>query len=154
MNRQQCTSAKNTPMQQGLTFLQIFVRFNDQSKYVMTIRPPCANIPQRLLDHLKEATFYSPKDLEALSKNLKDCRRFVAKGEDEHTPHLCTLLDARLKVCEETLAELELNLSQLTPELSPKWDKLVSILRSLAGCNARSKVNKLKVLYKFSLTYI
>jgi hypothetical protein len=50
------------------------------------------------------------------------------------------LLNARLTVCEETLAELELNLSQLTPELTPKWNKLVSILRSLAGCNARSKV--------------
>jgi hypothetical protein len=42
-------------------------------------------------------------------------------------------------VCEETLATLRLNLSDLTPELTPKWDKLVSLLRSLAGCNARSK---------------
>jgi hypothetical protein len=48
-------------------------------------------------------------------------------------------LDARIKVCEETLATLRLNLSHLTPELIPKWDKLVSLLRSLAGCNARSK---------------
>jgi hypothetical protein len=101
---------------------------------------------------LKEATFYSPKDLEALSKNLKDCRRFVTKGDDTHTPHLCTLLDARLTVCEETLADLELNLSQLTPELTPKWDKLVSILRSLAGCNARSKVGNPGVARNISLT--
>ena len=42
-------------------------------------------------------------------------------------------------MCEETLATLQLNLSDLTPELTPKWDKLVSLLRSLAGCNARSK---------------
>lgn len=37
------------------------------------------------------------------------------------------------------MATLRLNLSHLTPELTPKWDKLVSLLRSLAGCNARSK---------------
>ncbi|KAG9385196.1 DUF2408 domain containing protein [Pyrenophora tritici-repentis] len=56
-----------------------------------------------------------------------------------YSPHLVTLLDARLKVCEEILAELKLTLSELTPELTPKWEKLVSILRSLCGCNARSK---------------
>jgi hypothetical protein len=27
--------------------------------------------------------------------------------------------------------------------LTPKWEKLVSILRSLCGCNARSKVSRL-----------
>jgi hypothetical protein len=91
------------------------------------------------LDHLKEATFYSPKDLDGLGSQLKECRRYVERGQEEHSPHLLTLLDARIKVCEETLAVLRLNLSHLTPELTPKWDKLVSLLRSLAGCNARSK---------------
>ncbi|KAH6875906.1 hypothetical protein J4E91_001990 [Alternaria rosae] len=99
--------------------------------YISTIK--------RLLDHLKEATFYSQKDLEALDKNLQDCRRYVDRGQEGYSPHLLTLLDARIKVCEETLAELKLNLSGLTPELTPKWEKLVSILRSLCGCNARSK---------------
>jgi len=91
------------------------------------------------LDHLKEATFYSPKDLDGLGGQLKECRRYVERGQEEYSPHLLTLLDARIKVCEETLATLRLNLSHLTPELTPKWDKLVSLLRSLAGCNARSK---------------
>ncbi|XPT00980.1 hypothetical protein M3J09_010127 [Ascochyta lentis] len=94
---------------------------------------------KRLLDHLKEAMFYSPKDLDGLGDQLKACRRYVDRGSEEYSPHLLTLLDARIKVCEETLAVLRLNLSDLTPELTPKWDKLVSLLRSLAGCNARSK---------------
>lgn len=105
--------------------------------------PPCLSIAhslQRLLDHLKEAQFYSSKDLEALAKNLADCRNYCERGREEHSPHLLTLLEARIAVCEETLADLRLNLSQLTPELIPKWEKLVSLLRSLAGCNARSKV--------------
>jgi hypothetical protein len=99
--------------------------------YVSTIK--------RLLDHLKEATFYSQKDLEALDKNLQDCQDYVERGREKYSPHLLTLLDARIKVCQEILAELKLNLSELTPELTPKWEKLVSILRSLCGCNTRSK---------------
>jgi len=95
---------------------------------------------KRLLDHLKEATFYSSKDLEALDKNIQDCRHYVEQGREDYSRHLLTLLDARIEVCEERMADLKLNLSELTPELTPKWDKLVSILRSLAGCNARSKV--------------
>jgi hypothetical protein len=87
--------------------------------------------------------FYSQKDLEALAKNLADCTRYVERGRDQYSPHLLTLLEARIKVCEEVLADLELNLSQLTPELTPMWEKLVSLLRSLAGCNARSKVGAL-----------
>jgi len=94
---------------------------------------------KRLLDHLKEATFYSSKDLEGVDRNLQDCRRYVERGREEYSPHLLTLLDARIEVCAERLTDLRLNLSGLTPELTPKWDKLVSILRLLAGCNARSK---------------
>jgi hypothetical protein len=50
-----------------------------------------------------------------------------------------SLLEARIEVCEHILAELELSLSNLTDELRPKYDKLVSILRSLSACNTRSK---------------
>lgn len=49
------------------------------------------------------------------------------------------MLEARIAVCEKVLQDLELNLSHLTPDLIPKYDKLVSILRSLSGCNVRSK---------------
>ncbi|KAF2117686.1 hypothetical protein BDV96DRAFT_570686 [Lophiotrema nucula] len=94
---------------------------------------------KRLLDHLKEATFYSPKDLESIGQRLSDCRRYIERGQDSYSPHLLTLLDARIAVCEKTLAELELTLSHLTPELIPKYDKLVSVLRTLSGCNVRTK---------------
>jgi hypothetical protein len=76
-----------------------------------------------------------------LYQQLSECRRYVERGHDEYSSDLITLLDARIAVCEEILAVLKRNLSGLTPELTPKWDKLVSLLRSLAGCNARSKVS-------------
>jgi DNA repair ATPase RecN len=94
---------------------------------------------ERLLDHLKEATFYSPKDLDSIKARLQDCRRYLERGKESYSPHLLTLLDARITICEEILAELELNLSHLTDELCPKYDKLVSILRSLSALNTRSK---------------
>ncbi|KAF2467075.1 uncharacterized protein BDR25DRAFT_305863 [Lindgomyces ingoldianus] len=94
---------------------------------------------KRLLDHLKEATFYSPKDLESIGARLEDCQRYCERGKESYSPQLLTLLEARIDVCRKTLSELELNLSHLTPDLTPKYDKLVSILRSLSACNTRSK---------------
>jgi hypothetical protein len=75
-----------------------------------------------------------------MSTQLANCRRYIDRGKDSYSPHLLTLLDARIQVCSETLAKLELAISHLTPDLTPKYEKLVSILRSLAGCNTRSKV--------------
>jgi DNA repair ATPase RecN len=94
---------------------------------------------KRLLDHLKEATFYSPKDLESISARLQDSRRYLERGKGTYSPNLLTLLEARIELCEKTLAELELNLSHLTEDLRPKYDKLVSILRTLSACNTRSR---------------
>lgn len=120
--------------------LQLFLYFHREGTdcliFFVELR---INTMQRLLDHLKEATFYSSKDLDGLANQLKECRRYIERGQEEYSPHLLTLLEARIKVCEEILATLQLNLSHLTPELTPKWDKLVSLLRSLAGCNTRSK---------------
>lgn len=94
---------------------------------------------KRLLDHLKEATFFSPKDLESIGSRLQDYRRYCERGRAAYSPDLLSLLEARIEVCEHILAELELSLSNLTDELRPKYDKLVSILRSLSACNTRSK---------------
>ena len=89
-------------------------------------------------------SFYSPKDLESIGGRLHDCRRYIERGKEAYSPHLLTLLEARIQLCEQTLAELELNLSHLNKELGPIYDKLVSILRSLSACNIRSKVSNLR----------
>ncbi len=66
------------------------------------------------------------KDLVSIKGSLRQYRHSVEKGQDEHSPHLLTLLEARIDVCEARLAELEERLTPLTPELAPTWDKLVS----------------------------
>ena len=102
---------------------------------------------KRLLDHLKEAAFYSAKDLDGIGHQLEIYRETMRKGEedDNYDPQLFTLLEARINVCEATLSELRKTLSDLTPDLAPTYDKLVSILRTLSSCNTRSKFPKAEV---------
>jgi len=91
------------------------------------------------LDHLKECAFFLHKDLDSVEQQLKTCRLVTERGANDHDPHLLTLLDARIAVCENILHELQHFLSRLNPELTPTYEKLVSILRSLSACNTRSK---------------
>ena len=96
---------------------------------------------KRLLDHLREAGFYSAKDLESLGAHIDQWQASVERGKDAHCDHLLTLLDARMEVCRTTLKELQDSLSRLDPQMLKTYEKLVSILRSLSACNTRSKVS-------------
>lgn len=94
----------------------------------------------RLLDHLKEAAFFSAKDIESIDQRLHDCRDYVNRGRESYDPAMTTVLEARLDICEQRLEQCKAMLSQLTPEWAPTYEKLVSILRSLSSLNTRSKV--------------
>lgn len=93
----------------------------------------------RLCDHLKEAAFYSPRDLDSLDDTLKKMRKTLAKAEGQYSPDLITRIEYRIEVCEKLLRELRDFLSTLSPPMVPVWDKLVSLLRALAALNTRSK---------------
>jgi len=95
---------------------------------------------KRLLDHLKEAAFYTPKDMERASQYLKEYRQMIERGRETHDPNLVTLLEARIDMCESLVEELGQIFQHLPIELYPTYEKLVSILRSLSACNVRSKV--------------
>ncbi|KAF4313811.1 hypothetical protein GTA08_BOTSDO00853 [Botryosphaeria dothidea] len=94
---------------------------------------------KRLLDHLYEAAFFSPKDLDSVESRLKEYRTSVERGKETYSPSLITLLEARMDICQELLEKLKHTLEKLSPELKPIYEKLVSILRSLSACNTRSK---------------
>ena len=95
---------------------------------------------KRLLDHLREAGFYSSKDLESIDHHIEQWQLSVERGRDAHSPSLLTLLDARIDVCRNILKELRNHLSRLDPQMLDTYEKLVSILRSLSALNTRSKV--------------
>ena len=99
-----------------------------------------ANKPQRLLDHLKEAGFYSAKDLDGIEDTFSSMRETIERGKDTYSPHLLTLLTNRLDTCHIVLEELQATLAHLSPELVPTHERLVSILRSMAAANTRHSV--------------
>ena len=95
----------------------------------------------RLCEHLKEAAFYSSKDLMSLGKVLDKMEDTLNKGRDQYSPYLLTRIKYRLEVCQSLLEELRNFLSTLSPHMVPTWENLVSLLRSLAAVNIRSKVS-------------
>lgn len=64
----------------------------------------------------------------------------LVRGKDSHSKDLLILLENRLQACQEQLKDLKAFIAPLSPELAPTWEKLVSILRSAAAANTRSKV--------------
>lgn len=95
---------------------------------------------QRLLDHLKEAAFYSAKDLESATQTLDSMQETLRRGEENYSPHLLTLLENRMNTCRMILSDLKASLADLSPELTPVHERLVSILRSISAANTRQKV--------------
>ncbi|KAI4092913.1 MAG: hypothetical protein LQ339_007809 [Xanthoria mediterranea] len=94
---------------------------------------------RRLLDHLKEAAFYSPKDLESAGQALDSMQVTLKRGEESHSPHLLKLLRNRLDTCRQLLSALQLSLADLSLEMTPTYERLVSILRSISAANTRQK---------------
>ncbi|KAI4207220.1 MAG: hypothetical protein LQ346_000714, partial [Caloplaca aetnensis] len=94
---------------------------------------------KRLLDHLKEAAFYSPKDLESAGHTLDSMQETLQRGRESHSPHLLKLLENRLDTCRRLLSELQSSLADLSPQLTPIYERLVSILRSISAANTRQK---------------
>ena len=67
-------------------------------------------------------------------------RESIRRGKDKHSPHLLTLLANRLDACQTILQKLQNAFSDLSPELNASYEKMVSILRSLAAANTRCNV--------------
>jgi vacuolar-type H+-ATPase subunit I/STV1 len=93
----------------------------------------------RLCEHLKEAAFYSTKDLTGLQNTLDNMERSLDSGKEIYSPYLLDRIRYRLKICQGLLQGLRDFLKTLSPEMVPVWEKLVSILRSIAALNTRSK---------------
>ncbi|KAL8833696.1 MAG: hypothetical protein Q9170_004141 [Blastenia crenularia] len=94
---------------------------------------------KRLLDHLKEVAFYSPKDLESAGHTLDSMQETLNRGKESHSPQLLKLLNNRLDTCRNLLSDLHLSLADLSPDLTPVYERLVSILRSISAANTRQK---------------
>lgn len=95
----------------------------------------------RLLNHLKEAGFYLPADMKSIEEHLTKWEQTIERSREEHSEALLTLLEARIAISKGTLRELQAPLSKLTGDHMRRYERLVSILRSLSACNTRSRVS-------------
>jgi hypothetical protein len=75
-----------------------------------------------------------------MGQTLDKMEETVERGKLTYSPDLVTLLEARMQTCKNQLSELQEYLKKISPELAPTWEKLVSLLRSAAALNTRSKV--------------
>ena len=100
----------------------------------------------RLCEHLKEAAFYSKKDLHSLADTLEKMEDALEKGKNDYSPHLLDRIKYRIEVCQALLQGLRDFLSTLSPHMIPTWENLVSLLRALAALNTRSKVGFASIL--------
>lgn len=94
---------------------------------------------KRLLDHLTESGVVADKDLSSIDQQLRDKRRILDISQETCDPSLITFLSTKLDACEEVLHKLQASLSNLSPELIPTLDKLVSIRRQLAAIGSKPK---------------
>lgn len=95
----------------------------------------------RLCEHLKEAAFYSTKDLKSLEDTLARMTLTLKNGEDKYSPFLITRIKYRMEIIQNHLEDMSHFLSTLDPNMVPIWEKLVSLLRALAALNIRSKAS-------------
>ncbi|RYO92310.1 hypothetical protein DL766_001905 [Monosporascus sp. MC13-8B] len=97
---------------------------------------------RRLLDHLTEADLFSAKDLESMSHTLDHLSEIVHNASNNKSaPFLETLLANRISRCRASLNNLQQKLEEIAEPLRPTVEKLVSVLRQMAGINTRSKFN-------------
>jgi hypothetical protein len=95
---------------------------------------------KRLLDHLGEVNFFSGKDLAHISQTLDRLRNIVKTATPSHSQYFVTMLSNRIEVCQLSLKTLNDTLSRISEDITPTWEKLISILRSLSLANTKSKV--------------
>lgn len=107
-----------------------------------------SSIMKRLLDHLTQAGFYSYKDLMSMERQIQVIHECIKRGEDKYSPQIITLLSSRMEYSQGVLNDLKSRIPKSCQALSPEYEKLVSILRSLAAANTRSCVSGLGPLLK------
>ena len=93
-----------------------------------------------MLDHLVEATFYTAKDLESISHTLDKIDGIINRARDSCSPHVLSLLEIRVCACRKVLTHLRGVIADISPELAPSYEKLISILRSIAAASTRQQV--------------
>jgi hypothetical protein len=94
---------------------------------------------KRLLDHLGEAAFCTKSDIKGIQRQLEGFQTTLNSQKDRWDEHIVKHLESRITGCQPPLERLLKILGRVPDDLTPTYERLVSILRSLCACNVRSK---------------
>ncbi|KAF8421923.1 hypothetical protein EV426DRAFT_699410 [Tirmania nivea] len=93
---------------------------------------------KRLIHHLTESGNFSGKDLHPIEQKLAEISVIIENGKESHPPEIIAQLEPLVNDSYAALKPLREKLSQIPLDLQPLHEKLVSIRRSIKGCEARS----------------
>lgn len=93
---------------------------------------------KRLIHHLTESGNFSGKDIQPIEQKLAEISFIIENGKESHPPEIIAHLEPLVSDSYAALKPLKEKLSQISPDLQPLHEKLVSIRRSIKGCEARS----------------
>ncbi|THH04533.1 hypothetical protein EW145_g5450 [Phellinidium pouzarii] len=99
---------------------------------------------RQLLDHMNESAVYNESDLAPFQRRLDELRDIV-RGDKESGKHpvaMTKLLDRQLKECYNILASMKESLSELSVELVPIHERLVTLRRQLVALAAKENFSK------------
>ncbi|KAL5537113.1 hypothetical protein ACEPAF_936 [Sanghuangporus sanghuang] len=99
---------------------------------------------RRLLDHMNESAVYNESDLDPFQKRLDELRDIVRSDKEsgKHPPAMTKLLDRQLKECDDIVTSLKESLSELSVELVPTHERLVTLRRQLVALAAKDSFSK------------
>ncbi|TDL23623.1 hypothetical protein BD410DRAFT_786858 [Rickenella mellea] len=99
---------------------------------------------RQLLDHMNESAVYNEADLAPFHRRIGELRDIVRSDIEsgKHPEAMTKLLERQLNECDGIVTMLQESLSELSVELIPIHEKLVSLRRQLVALAAREEPSK------------
>ena len=76
-----------------------------------------------------------------MSHTLNDMHDTLERGKESYSPHMLTLLEHRIDACRTILRELKASLANMSSDLVPVHERLISIFRSISAASTATRVS-------------
>lgn len=94
----------------------------------------------RLLDHLKDSMIYSDNDTGPIRKRLDDIKTIVYEADTSSVPpEIVGIFTQKIKVCDQTLEEVEQSVKVVYTGLQPMLRQLVTIKREILAIGSKPR---------------
>lgn len=99
---------------------------------------------RQIITHMEESGVYNESDLAPFQRRLQELRDIVQHDaeSEKHPKALTTLLERQLNECDAILRSMQDSLSEISVELIPVHERLVTVRRQLAALAAKEGNHK------------